>query len=159
MQDEKLNKEFRIYKVQQLLHDKNDYNALFSDRWNKVGTNTNGVKTFDYFKDFDLLLAYGFDFENGTWFEFVGYLEKLMYEDNALSKRISYRGISMEDFANDKNSAKRQMEKQKKSYLTLKQKFKIKLNKQEQKVQTEEGMQNMYNFLKANAIVNEKKDK
>jgi hypothetical protein len=70
--------------------DFNDIRTLLKDRWRDT-SGESGKKTFDYFKDIDLLLAYGFDFENGTWLEFLGYMERLFNERTALVKRVGDR--------------------------------------------------------------------
>ena len=88
--------------------DFNDIPTILKDRW-KDTSGESGKKTFDYFKDIDLLLAYGFDFESGTWLEFLGYMERLFNEKTALVKRVSDRNWKKPP---SKPNAKREQEKQ-----------------------------------------------
>jgi hypothetical protein len=90
----------------------------------------------------DLLIAYGFDFEKGTWFEFLGYLEKLLNEDNALSKRIGYRTYKKP--SSGKSAAKQQENEQHSHYNSLKSKYRLSSNEKERK----QNMQNTFNTLK-----------
>lgn len=79
-------KEIRIGKIIDL----NDLEFIFKDRFNKVNFEKSDKKTFCYFKDFDLLLAYGFN-EKMSWFEFCGFVDKLISEETALKERVKHR--------------------------------------------------------------------
>jgi len=108
-----------------------------------MGDNTdlNDLKTFDYWKDMDLLIAYGFDFENGTWFEFLGFLEKIMNEKNALTKRMDYR--SYKKPSNSKNAQKQQEEAMHSFNTNMKNKYSISKDAKQREKSLKETTSNM----------------
>ncbi len=79
---------YRIYNLNTFEY--GDLDIIFEDRFNYIQSNSSD-KSIDYFVDMDLFLAYGFDFEVGSWFEFLGFIEKISTEDTAFRKRIEHR--------------------------------------------------------------------
>jgi hypothetical protein len=81
-------KMYRIYNLNTF--EVEDLDIIFEDRFNYIHNETVD-KSVDYFVDMDLFLTYGFDFEIGSWFEFLGFIEKISTEDTAFRKRIEHR--------------------------------------------------------------------
>lgn len=87
---------------------------IFKDRWKNTSDSESSLKVFDYFKDMDLILNMGFNFKTGTWFEFIGFMEKIFNEENALSKRVQTRSYkkpskgksAMQKYENEEHSQK-----------------------------------------------------
>jgi len=95
-------------------------------RFNVPINDKSSVTSFDLEKDLDLIINLGFDFKKGTYFEYLGFMEKISLEENALTKRMSYRVYKK---VNPSKNGKKEERERHMSMLGLRNKYFIRKEK------------------------------